>query len=70
MQEINIGIKPEKPQYTAEVLKLRKEAKELGIDDEEINICGNNIVCLEDKICIKKRKIEQQNSYSYSGPGM
>ena len=33
-------------------------------------MCGNNIVCLEDKIYRKKREIEQQNSYSYSGPGM
>lgn len=70
MQEINIGINPNKPQYTAEVLKLRKEAQELGIDDKEIDMCGNNIVCLEDKIYRKKRDIEQQNSYSYSGPGM
>ena len=70
MQEINIGINPNKPQYTAEVLKLRKEAQELGIDDKEIDMCGNNIVCLEDKIYRKKREIEQQNSYSYSGPGM
>ena len=44
--------------------------QELGIDDKEIDMCGNNIVCLEDKIYRKKREIEQQNSYSYSGPGM
>lgn len=56
MQEINIGINPNKPQYTAEVLKLRKEAQELGIDDKEIDMCGNNIVCLEDKIYRKKEK--------------
>ena len=40
MQEINIGINPNKPQYTAEVLKLRKEAQELGIDDKEIDKIG------------------------------
>ncbi|MDN5078627.1 hypothetical protein PJV89_10195 [Aliarcobacter butzleri] len=70
MQENNTGLKPEKPRYTAEILKLRKEAQELGINDEDINMCGNNIKCLEDKIFRKKREIEQQNSYSYSGPGM
>lgn len=68
MQELNM----EPIRYSPEIQELRKRAKSLGITDKEIDECGNNVKCLENKIAekeaeIKKRQEEEiNNSYSPS----
>ncbi|MCT7547331.1 hypothetical protein N5U18_02420 [Aliarcobacter butzleri] len=67
MQELNM----EPIRYSPEMQELRKRAKSLGITDKEIDECGNNVKCLENKIEekeaeIRKRQEEINNSYSPS----
>lgn len=68
MQELNM----EPIRYSPEMQELRKRAKSLGITDKEIDECGNNVKCLENKIAekeaeIRKRQEEEiNNSYSPS----
>lgn len=56
---------------------MRKKAESLGITDQEIEECGNNEKCLENKIAEKETEIERDklkkrqeeeinNSYSSS----
>lgn len=55
MQELNM-----KPiRYSPEIQELRKRAKSLGITDKEIDECGNNVKCLENKIAEKEAEIER-----------
>lgn len=55
MQELNM----EPIRYSPEMQELRKRAKSLGITDKEIDECGNNVKCLENKIAEKEAEIER-----------
>lgn len=66
MKELNM----EPIGFSPEIQKLRKKAESLGISKEEIDYCGNNVECLENKIAekeaeIKKRQEEEINNSYY-----
>ena len=64
MQEINIGINPNKPQYTAEVLKLRKEAQELGIDEIKYIKLANNATLADIRQVVQSKELRRHETAS------
>ena len=55
MKELNM----EPIGFSPEIQKLRKKAESLGISKEEMDYCGNNVECLENKIAEKEAEIER-----------